>query len=101
MSTEPQTSSAPTSIHPGTAIGLVTLRVANLERSRSFYEGVLAFQPIEQAPGRVVLGGQDKQPLLELLEVPGAATGVEMMLLPLWPAAWIRFGSSCSRCPDG
>jgi catechol 2,3-dioxygenase len=73
MSTEQQASSMPTSIHPGTSIGLVTLRVSDLERSRGFYEGILAFQPLEQAPGKVVLGGQDKQPLLELLEVPGAA----------------------------
>jgi len=73
MSTEQQASPAATSIHPGTNIGLVTLRVADLERSRRFYEGILAFQPIEQEPGKVVLGGQDKQPLLELIEVPGAA----------------------------
>ena len=73
MSTEQQSTSAITSIHPGTNIGLVTLRVADLERSRRFYEGILAFQPIEQEPGKIVLGGQDKQPLLELIEVPGAA----------------------------
>lgn len=73
MSTEQQASTTARSIHPGTSIGLVTLRVANLERSRRFYEGVLAFQPVEQAPGRVVLGDRDKQPLLELIEVPGAA----------------------------
>src|SRR5258706_5937029 len=73
MSTEQQTSSAATSIHPGTNIGLVTLRVADLGRSRRFYEGILALQPVEQTPGRVVLGDQDKQPLLELIEVPGAA----------------------------
>src|SRR5947199_10372394 len=73
MSTEQQATSTATSIHLGTNIGLVTLRVANLERSRRFYEGILAFQPIEQGPGKVVLGDQDKQPLLELIEVPGAA----------------------------
>src|SRR6266568_1691216 len=73
MSTEKQASSVPTSIHPGTNIGLVTLRVSDLERSRRFYEGILGFQPLEQVPGKVVLGSQDKQPLLELLEVPGAA----------------------------
>ena len=73
MSTEQQASSAATSIDPGTSIGLVTLRVANLERSRRFYEGILAFQPVEQTPGKVVLGDQAKQPLLELIEVPGAA----------------------------
>jgi len=73
MSTEQQASPATTSIHPGTNIGLVTLRVADLERSRRFYQGILAFQPIKEEPGKVVLGGQDKQPLLELIEVPGAA----------------------------
>src|SRR5438270_6634847 len=72
MSTEQQASTAATSIHPGTNIGLVTLRVSDLKRSRQFYEGILAFQPIEQTPGKVVLGSQDKQPLLELIEVPGA-----------------------------
>ena len=73
MSTEPQATSTPTSIHPGTSIGLVTLRVADLERSRRFYEGIMGFQPVEQTSGSVVLGSQDKQPLLELVEVPGAA----------------------------
>jgi catechol 2,3-dioxygenase len=73
MSIEQQPSLTSTSIHPGTNIGLVTLRVSQLERSLLFYQGILAFQPIEQTSGRVLLGGQDKQPLLELLEVPGAA----------------------------
>src|SRR5450432_2282181 len=72
MSIEQQASIASTSIHPGTNIGLVTLRVAQLERSLHFYQGILAFQPIEQTPGRVVLGTQDNLPLLELIEVPGA-----------------------------
>jgi catechol 2,3-dioxygenase len=73
MSTEQQASSATAAIHPGTHIGLVTLRVSDLERSRRFYTGILAFQPIEESAGRVVLGAQDKQPLLELIEVAGAA----------------------------
>ncbi|HYU74307.1 MAG TPA: VOC family protein [Ktedonobacteraceae bacterium] len=72
MSAEQQASSTPASIHPGTNIGLVTLRISNLERSRNFYEGILHFQPIEQTPGKLVLGAQDKQPLLELIEIPGA-----------------------------
>lgn len=71
MSIEPTSSTPFVSIHPGTSIGLVTLRVTDLERSRAFYEGILAFQPLELEQGRVVLGGQDKKPLLELLEVPG------------------------------
>ena len=73
MSTEQQGSVSTTSIDPGTHIGLVTLRVANLERSREFYEGLLCFRSLEQEAGKVVLGGQDGQPLLELVEVPGAA----------------------------
>lgn len=72
MSAEQQAAPVPTSIHPGTTIGLVTLRVSDLERSRGFYERILGFQPLEQEPGKVVLGGLEKEPLLELLEVPGA-----------------------------
>ena len=93
MSTEQQSALTSTSIHPGTNIGLVTLRVSQLERALSFYQGVLAFQLLEQEQGRVVLGGQDKQPLLELIEVPGAkpqptrATGLYhvAILLPTRP----------------
>jgi catechol 2,3-dioxygenase len=93
MSTQQQPSVASTSIHTGTNIGLVTLRVSQLERSLRFYQGILAFQPLEQTPGRVVLGAQDKQPLLELIEVPGAgpqprrATGLYhvAILLPTRP----------------
>ena len=63
----------PTSIHPDTGIGLVTLRVANLDRSLSFYEGVLGFRSIERTAGTAILGAQDGSPLLELQEVPGAS----------------------------
>ena len=63
----------PTSIHPDTGIGLVTLRVANLDRSLSFYEGVLGFRRIELTAGKANLGTQDGTPLLELHEVPGAS----------------------------
>jgi len=66
------TQAASTSIDPGTHIGLVTLRVADLERSLSFYEGVLGFRGIERGPGRAILGAQDGVPVLELREVPGA-----------------------------
>src|SRR6266571_5018376 len=60
-----------TSIHPDTRIGMVTLRVANLDRSLNFYEGILGFQRTERTPGTAILGAQDG-PLLELQELPGA-----------------------------
>ena len=96
MSTEQQTSkaaqasSATTSIHSGTHIGVVTLRVANSERSRRFYEGIMAFQALDEAPGKVVLGGQDRQPLLELVEAPGAVPTV-------WATGLITWLSSSQR----
>ena len=61
-----------TSIHPDTYIGPVTLRVANLDRSLRFYEGVLGFRRIEHTAGTAILGAQDGSPLLELRELPGA-----------------------------
>lgn len=62
----------PTSIHPAAHIGPVTLRVANLNRSLNFYEGVLGFQSIKRTPGIAILGAQDGSPLLELRELSGA-----------------------------
>lgn len=59
----------PASIHPDTHIGLVTLRVADLERSLNFYQGVLGFQSIERTPISAILGAQDGLPLLELREL--------------------------------
>ena len=79
-------------IHPDTQMGPVALRVASLERSADFYENVLGFRPVAHAPGTaarpglrpdagrpvaqkegtLVLGSEDGNPLLTLLERPGA-----------------------------
>jgi len=59
-------------IHPDTNIGVVTLRVADLNRSLDFYQGILGFRVIERDGGKALLGAEDGSPLLELHEVPGA-----------------------------
>lgn len=83
----------PTSIHPDTHIGLVTLRVADLKRSLNFYQGIPGFQVIEQTPISLILGAQDGVPLLELRELldaqpqPYRSTGLYhvAILLPTRP----------------
>ena len=62
----------PTSIHPDTHIGLVTLRVADLERALNFYQGILGFQSVEQTPDAAILSAQDGLPLLALQKLAGA-----------------------------
>ena len=61
-----------TSINPDTHIGPVTLRVADLDRSLAFYQGVLGFQRLGDDGALAVLGAQAGPPLLRLLPVPGA-----------------------------
>lgn len=55
-----------TSIHPGTAMGAVSLTVADLERSRSFYEQVIGLRAYDRADGTVLLGPDADHPLIEL-----------------------------------
>jgi catechol 2,3-dioxygenase len=99
MNPQVAVSKAP-AIHPGTQIGAITLRVANLERAARFYEDVLGFRRVEQAAGSkpaapprarleavsrqaagsvsrltadsLTLGAEGTAPLLELRETPGA-----------------------------
>jgi catechol 2,3-dioxygenase len=59
-------------IDPATALGPTRLTVANIDRSLSFYEGVLGMQVSRRADGSVGLGAGDA-PLLILDEVPGAS----------------------------
>jgi catechol 2,3-dioxygenase len=60
------------SIHPGTRIGTVTLRVADLARSSAFYQETLGLVPGGGENGQVILAARDRVPLLILREVPGA-----------------------------
>ena len=59
-------------IDAATDIGLLSLTVADLERSLLFYTRAIGFGVIEQVPGRALLGVAGS-PLLELIERPGAA----------------------------
>lgn len=54
-----------------TRLGRVRLQVADLARSRAFYEGVLGLRTVTRDGGRVVLGPQTADtPLVELVEQP-------------------------------
>ncbi|HLZ57398.1 MAG TPA: VOC family protein [Ktedonosporobacter sp.] len=55
-------------IDPATHIGSVTLAIASLERSLSFYEQVLGFHVIENSGKVAVLGTTTGVPLLALIE---------------------------------
>jgi catechol 2,3-dioxygenase len=59
-------------IDAATDIGLLSLTVADLERSLAFYTRAIGFTAIEQAPDRALLGAGGAV-LLELIERPGAA----------------------------
>ncbi len=58
-------------IHPATRIGSVALIVSDLNRSLDFYDRMLGFRRLSETDGMVVLGTAD-QPLLSLIEKPGA-----------------------------
>ncbi len=54
-----------------TRLGRVRLQVADLDRSRAFYEDLLGLRVLDRPDGRVVLGPQKAAPLVELVERPG------------------------------
>ena len=58
-------------IHPDTRLGVVTLRVADLDRSIRFYQNVIGLQVIGQDGASATLGVQGST-LLALRAVPGA-----------------------------
>jgi catechol 2,3-dioxygenase len=59
-----------TSIDAGTQVGVVSLGVADLERSVTFYRDAIGFAVLEREDGKAVLGPGGK-PLLLLTEEPG------------------------------
>ncbi len=61
-----------TSIDPATDVGLLSLTVADLERSLAFYTDTIGFAVLKREPAGATLGVADT-PLLVLQEHPGAA----------------------------
>jgi catechol 2,3-dioxygenase len=59
------------SIHPATKIGHIALTVADITRSLSFYKDVLGFA-VERREIGVVLRAGNGEPLILLVELPGA-----------------------------
>ena len=56
---------------PATRMGAVRLSVADLDRSRRWYERAVGLRPLEQGTDRLALGA-DGEPLVELEAEPGA-----------------------------
>jgi catechol 2,3-dioxygenase len=66
-----QLASGPIALDPATQVGLLSLAVANLERSVTFYRDALGFAVLERGVSQATLGAGDA-PLLLLTEEPGA-----------------------------
>ncbi|HEU5423645.1 MAG TPA: VOC family protein [Nitrolancea sp.] len=67
----PTPTPTPTAIDPGTMVGLPALTVSDLERSLAYYTEAIGFELLRRGEGEAVLGAAG-QPLLELVEQPGA-----------------------------
>ena len=61
-------------IHPNTSMGLVRLTVADLERSRAFYERALGLRASERDDGMLAFGVAAEPPLVELRADASAPT---------------------------
>jgi catechol 2,3-dioxygenase len=58
-------------IAPATRMGAVELSVADLGRSAAYYREAIGLRAVEEGDGRLALGANG-EPLLELVELPGA-----------------------------
>jgi catechol 2,3-dioxygenase len=67
----PETTTNHVSIDPGTSVGMLSLTVASLERSRGYYTRAIGLKVLSQEGGTSILGAQDS-PLLVLEEHAGA-----------------------------
>jgi catechol 2,3-dioxygenase len=72
MAVSPRTDSRPGAIDPGTAIGAVSLTVADLGRSLQFYERAIGLRASELADGSVALAASGGPPLVILHGDAGA-----------------------------
>jgi catechol 2,3-dioxygenase len=61
-----------TSIHPDTSVGAVRLTVADLARSREFYERAIGLRATDREDGTLALGVDGESPLIELTADAGA-----------------------------
>ena len=61
-------------IPPGTAIGKVRLRVADIDALAAFYERVVGLRPVEREGELVRLAPDGGEPLIELVSAPRAPT---------------------------
>jgi catechol 2,3-dioxygenase len=59
-------------LHPTTDVGSVSLKVADLKRSMTFYTGMIGLAVLHQDARRAVLGAGSRS-ILALEEIPGAA----------------------------
>ncbi len=69
MNTYTETSAVPAS--SGFSLGPVTVVVADLERSLTYYQGAIGLSVLSREPGQATLG-VGSEPLLEVREEPGA-----------------------------
>lgn len=72
MSALPTSQSERVSLHPDTSMGTVSLTVADLDRSRGFYERAIGLVSSERDDGAIALGIPGGSPLVELHGDPAA-----------------------------